>query len=300
MRLSLDKGVVVMKTKKIFLILAPAFLLAVLITIAVAVSSNSDMTTDKDPSEEVQIASVLEENSSTSKGDMKTHDVLGKTYWLMFDSIETTPTGLEWQLYKDDNGNEFRYDEYGNFIGMKYDTSYFEDGLPDPQEFTDDTFMDEEAIASAVALGREQFGERIDALTFRDVFQSSLGSKTVRYWQLLGEDDFVIGVTFFATYLGDGRLFGFGMPYYGDLESFDESLLQGVTRDSVMAYLDARTKELHGDRLIDWELTGDKVSLQRDKDGFFLEASVMANVHFDSEDMDDGGHTYRIRLPFEG
>ena len=260
--------------------------------------------------EETIAETVPEEIDEILEDGVRIHRVLGKSYRITFDKTERVPYydeegnmlyGGEHEVYKDENESEFRYDEDGNFLGVTFNPESFDNSVSmEHKEDPSHPFTDEDAIAAAEALGRDQFGDLFDRLSCRSVSKGDGGERYVRFYQLLGEEKFVNGIRFHVTYLGDGTLLGFGMPNCYSLRDFDESLLLGVTRDSVMSYLDARTKELHGDRLIDWELSGDKVSLQRDEDGFFLSASVMANVHFDSGDWDDGGHTYRIRLPFEG
>lgn len=251
--------------------------------------------------EECLSTEVSEESVPITEDGSFSHAVLGKTYRLEFSGTEPDPIGPDWEIYTDEEGNMFKYDENGNFLGVTFDPRSFDNSVSmEHKEDPSHPFTDEDAIAAAEELGREQFGDYFDRLNYHFVLKADTGERYVFFYQLIGEEQFVTGIHFHATYLGDGTLLGFAMPNCYSLMDFDESLLQGVTKDSVTAYLDSKTKELHGDRLIDWNLSGDKVSLQRDEDGFFLEASVMAHVHFDSGDWDDGGHTYRIRLPFEG
>lgn len=259
--------------------------------------------------EETIAETVPEEIDEILEDGVRIHRVLGKSYRITFDKTERVPYydeegnrlyGGEHEVYKDENESEFRYDEYGNFISVTFSPWNFEDGYPiDENGYSGPEFTDEEAIAAAEEVGREQFGEQFDKVTFYDIQRDGMGVINVSYLQLLGEDGFVTGIHYHASFFEDGSFFGCGMTNYGELEGFDESLLQGVTKDKIQSYLETQTKALHGDRLIDWS-GGDRVTLKKDQDGFFLYASVMAHVHFDSGDWDDGGHTYRIRLPFEG
>ena len=193
------------------------------------------------------------------------------------------PGGLNQEVYVDGEGNEYWFSEDNHFLGIIYSpdspelSEWYENGDSSASAFTD-----EEAIAAATELGREKFGEAFEKLSFRDVSTDCLGDKTVRFWELLGEDGFVIGNGFLATYVADGTLYSYAMPKLDDLEGFDESLLDGVTLEQIIAYVEEKTVELHGDRLVGWYFAVDgKVSLMKNSSGFYLRAPVMAIVRSD-------------------
>ncbi|MBQ6676856.1 MAG: hypothetical protein IJM71_02305 [Clostridia bacterium] len=213
------------------------------------------------------------------------------------------PGGLNRKVYVDGEGNEYTFSEDNHFLGVIYSpdspelSEWYEnaDGMPS-------TFSDEEAIAAASELCREKFGEAFEKLSFQKVYSDSLGYKTVQLWELLGKDGFVLGDCFIATYVPDGTLFAYSMPKLDDLKGFDESLLDGVTLEQIIAYVEAKTVELHGDSLVGWYFAVDgKVSLERNSSGFYLRANVMAEVRSDYDGFvsGDGGHAYDFPLPFD-
>ncbi len=212
------------------------------------------------------------------------------------------PGGLNREVYVDKDGNEYSFSEDNHFLGLIYSPD-----SPELNEWNENadgmssSFSDEEAIAAATELGREKFGESFEKLSSCDVFTDSLGYKTVHFRELLGEGGFVIGNSFIATYVPDGTLFAYSMPKLDDLEGFDESLLDGVTLEQIIAYVEEKTVELHGDSLVGWYFAVDgKVSLERNSSGFYLRANVMAEVRSDYDGFvsGDGGHAYDFPLPF--
>jgi len=212
------------------------------------------------------------------------------------------PGGLNQEVYVDGEGNEYWFSEDNHFLGIIYSpdspelSEWYENGDSSASAFTD-----EEAIAAATKLGREKFGESFEKLSLGGVSVDGLGNKTVRFRENLGEGGFVIGNSFIATYVPDGTLYSYSMPKLDDLEGFDESLLDGVTLEQIIAYVEEKTVELYGDSLVGWYFAVDgKVSLERNSSGFYLRANVMAEVRSDYDGFvsGDGGHAYDFPLPF--
>ncbi len=227
---------------------------------------------------------------------------IGRTVELEPDRKEIDPNGLCLDVFVDCYGSEYLFSEDNHFLGMIYSPN--SPDLHDWIEKSDESicsFSDEEAIEAATELGHTQFGEAFDGLTFRQVTTDGLGNITVNFWDLLGENGFVIGTCFFATYSNDGTLLSYGLPNYYDLKDFDESLLDGIKNEEIIADIESKSVELYGDRLIKWYLVSDgKVALKKNSSGYFLNATVISIVRseYDGSERGDGGKVYRYSLPF--
>lgn len=255
--------------------------------------------------EEIAVTQTLPDSESGSQeptNSVVTHELFGKTYRLYNNNDDSDPLNLLFTTYKDEDGNVFKYDELGNFVGITFNPESFDNSVSmEHKEDPSHPFTCEDAVAAAGELGEDQFGVIFEKLNTHYVYTDDSGEKTVWYYQFLGDDDFIVGIHFHATYLGDGTLLAFSMPNYGSLAGFDESLIQGADKVSIKSYLGLKTKELYGDDLIDWGI-GDpeQVSLVHDKDGYYLDALVTSRVNSSDGELLDGGIEYRIDLPFEG
>ena len=208
------------------------------------------------------------------------------------------------KTYTDKDGNLYNFNEDGIFVGMTYNPMTLDNSVSmEHKEDPDNPFTDEDSIEAAKKLGHDQFGEVFDRLSFRDIIADSAGVRTVRFWERLGEDGFVISNCFYATFFGDGTLLGYGMPTYANTLDFDDSLLSGVSKQWILSDIDLKTDDQYGDRLIRWYLAADDcISLEKDSSGnYYLSADVIAVLNSENgEEYSDGGRHYEYALPFEG
>ncbi len=132
-----------------------------------------------------------------------------------------------------------------------------------------------ERIASE-SLSKE-YGEYFPLMTHvNTVYHDYDGSYTVRFAQLLGKDGFVEGIGCNATVLPNGKVDAMHLVGASRLSDFDESLLDGMSREYVVATIEQQIRESFKGELPEYTLS--PISLLKIDGEFVVRTAAMVKV----------------------
>ena len=146
--------------------------------------------------------------------------------------------------YKDALGNTYDFAEDGTFLSYigSGDTADFRPALYYDKGIAPD-INEDEAVALAEKVAQEIFGEDFDKVKFESVEYNNFGEYHVQFYQRLGADGTLLGLTCDVTILADGRVFSLHMGNRAAFRELDESKYALVTKADV----EAPAKALYGE-----------------------------------------------------
>lgn len=224
----------------------------------------------------------------------------GEALSLTYSETMTKSDGTRKLLYLDGEDNEYYFNAEGEFVGMNMNiANYSAATLEAREKGTVQRITEPEAIAIAEETMKENFGSRIDGFELEEtISDDSDGSYTVFLVQRLGEGKFINGLRCHATVLADGTVYSCKMNDNA-IDGFDESRLNGFSREEITRDVGQRTKELYGESLESFEVDGfDLVNI----DGtYYIRVGVMSEIYFNGdgtgETYCDGGQMYLYEIP---
>ena len=163
----------------------------------------------------------------------RTVTLVGKTVTVKYvESCEWLGRDLK-DEYEDEDGNEYFFAEDGTFLSYigGSELSSFSSALYIDKGVAAD-ITEDEAIVIAEKIGKEVFGEAFDKVKLERVKYED-GIYRVYYEQRLGADGSLLGLSYHASILADGRIFGFSMSGVVALRDLDESKYELVKKEHV-------------------------------------------------------------------
>ncbi len=180
-----------------------------------------------------------------------------------------------------DNGNyNYIYDkDGGTFYGVVAAESEKSDYLEAIEAGRAKPLSDEERIeiarAAALSLFGAEYASFNDCTVFDDRITENETDCNVLLGRSLGEDDFLPGYACFARVEKDGRLTFLLMTDHKKLDGFDESLLDGLTKDSLYAYAEDKLTERYI-KIEDLSPTGIRLRRDGSRERLYIEAEFTA------------------------
>ena len=163
-------------------------------------------------------------------------EIDGKTVELQYKSTRQVEHRGKSDIYTDEAGNEYLYDEKGRFY------SYTNMDFGDLAFESLDAISDEKAESLAREYVQRYFGDILDGLTFEKVTCRN-GIAQVEFNKSLGKDGMFRGPTCYVDVRYDGVLGAISCASVRALEEFDEGLLDGVTEKVLFDYVVSCSKE---------------------------------------------------------
>lgn len=271
-----------MKIKKTLLILAVVVIAVALCVTAYAVL-DLDETKEKEEngSAETEVVRKLQQIEFT--GDVypdavksRKITVGGKELTVNYKYSETSDyfeayEGTRSDVYYDSDNNIYRFDTEGNLCTkieaddgiLRKDT----DSIREPLAESDYLRIAEEYM-------REVFGSDVDGYKYyRHYDRDSSGRYSVDFAKFVGEDDFAMVDICSVFVSADGEGIMCSKSPKNTLEGFDMSLLDGVTREDVMAFAEEEAKRVFGDYGIIELETSATIGLGCNESGYYLSIS---------------------------
>ena len=271
-----------MKIKKILLILAVVVIAVALCVTAYAVL-DFDETKEKEEnvSAETEVVRKLQQIEFT--GDVypdavksRKITVGGKELTVNYKYSETYDyfeayEGTRRDVYYDSDNNIYRFDTEGNLC-TKIEA---DDGiLRKDTDSIRESLAESDYLRIAEEYMREVFGSDVDGYKYyRHYDQDSSGIYRVYFAEFVGENDFAMVDICSVSVSADGEGIKCSKSPKNILEGFDMSLLDGVTREDVMAFAEEEVKRIFGDYGIlelEWS---ESVGLGSYEDGYSLGVS---------------------------
>lgn len=151
-------------------------------------------------------------------------EIDGKTVELQYKSTRSVAHRGKSDIYTDEAGNEYLYDEKGRFY------SYTNMDFGDLAFEALDAIPDEKAESLARDYVQKYFGDILEGLAFERVTCRN-GIAQVEFKKSFGKDGMFRGPTCYVDVRYDGVLGAISCASVRALEGFDESLLDGVTEE---------------------------------------------------------------------
>lgn len=238
----------------------------------------------------------------------KTYVINNKPIPLKYSESKIRPSGIKQDIYLDAGKNEYTFASDGNIASYAISDETFINSI---REYTGDykdtgkgkvsTLTEEIAIEIAEKTARETFGDKFDLVKFdSSLYDDNDGSYFVYFTQKLGDSGFIEGLYCDVSILPDGTVNYCSMGNYDELINFDTALLDGITKDGVYADLEEKTREMYGDKLVDFEIS-DNIRLFNENGTYYFSVCVSSDVNFDNglgidQVYYDGGQVYRYDL----
>ena len=270
-----------MKTKKLLAtIIAVIITIALCITVFAVLDIGGTNDTEKNASSETKIpesAPVIKIERNAFTGDVypdavKSRNVTidGKELTVNY-KYSNTFGGTRSDVYVDIDGNMFHFDTDGNLTGEfpVRDNTVKKNNGDDRKTLTEADY-----IKIAEDHMRSLFGSEVDGFKYLShSVTGSSGKYSIRFAKTIGKDGFVIAKTCSVSVSAEGKVTMCAKSANDPLEGFDMSLLDGVTREDVMAFAEEEVKRIFGDYGIlelEWS---ESVGLGKYEDGYSLSVS---------------------------
>jgi len=174
-------------------------------------------------------------------------------------------------VYLDSEGNMYHFDTEGNLC-TKIEA---DDGiLRKDTDSIRESLAESDYLRIAEEYMREVFGSDVDGYKYyRHYDRDSSGRYSVDFAKFVGEDDFAMVDICSVFVSADGEGIMCSKSPKNTLEGFDMSLLDGVTREDVMAFAEEEAKRVFGDYGIIELETSATVGLGCNESGYYLSIS---------------------------
>ncbi len=242
-----------MKNKKIVLITSAAAVFAATATASIYAAFNST------PVETIPDDNILEENLQTPVIQEETLDRTlfpiregaeavrmyeaedGKEEKLSYSYTRTITEDAKFDVYYDIHNNEYTYNAEGELLGVKNNIDVFK---ADEASGKAKKVTESEAEELARQYASKVVGDSFDGMKLFDVIKTDdCPFYTMRFKRTYGEGDFADSRFVTIDVAFDGRIMGCYMPGVESSAAFDGSLLEGVTREDVVAFAEAEAHE---------------------------------------------------------
>ncbi len=153
--------------------------------------------------------------------------------------------GTRSDVYIDADGNMFHFDTDGNFYGKQ---AVKDNTVKRENDENKKVLTEKDCIEIAENYMRATFGSEVDDYKYSShTYQEHNEKYWVDFKRYIGKDDFVlVGICTVAVY-AKGEVTLCTKSSNDPLEGFDMSLLDGVTREDVMAFAEEEVKRIFGD-----------------------------------------------------
>ena len=270
-----------MKIKKVLAVIVGTIITIVLCVTAFAVLDIGEAKdTEKNASSETKIlesAPVIKIERNAFTGDVypdavKSRNVTidGKELAVKY-KYSNTFGGTRSDVYIDAEGNMYHFDTDGNLVGQ---FPVRDNTVKKNNEDSRKTLSEADYIKIAEDHMRSLFGSEVDGFKYLShSVTGSSGKYSIRFAKTIGKDGFVIANTCSVSVSAEGKVTMCAKGAKDPLEGFDMSLLDGVTREDVMAFAEEEVKRIFGDYGIlelEWS---ESVGLGSYEDGYSLGVS---------------------------
>ncbi len=244
-----------MKTKKLLVLLTAVVLTLVLCITAFAVLDvGGTNDTEKDVQTETKVvenAPIMELKRNERTGDVYSDAV--KSRKVTIDGKELTVTykysntfrGMRSDIYCDDEGNMYYFDIDGIFYAKQ---AVRDNTVKRENAESEKTLTEADYIKIAEDHMRSTFGSDVDEYKYSShSVTGSSGKYYINFTRYIGKDDFVSVDICTVLVSAEGKVTMCAKSSNNPLEGFDMSLLDGVTREDVMAFAEEEVKRIFGD-----------------------------------------------------
>lgn len=265
-----------MKIKKILLILAVVVIAVALCVTAYAVL-DLDETKEKEEnvSAETEVVRKLQQIEFTGdvyRDAVKSRKITvgGKELAVNY-KYSNTFGGTRSDVYLDADGNKYHFDTDGNFYGKQVvkDITVKRENDENKKVLTE-----KDCIEIAENYMRATFGSEVDDYKYSShTYQEHNEKYWVDFKRYIGKDEFILVDICTVAVYAKGEVTLCTKSSNDPLEGFDMSLLDGVTREDVMAFAEEEVKRIFGDYGIlelEWS---ESVGLGSYEDGYSLGVS---------------------------
>ena len=178
----------------------------------------------------------------------------------------------EIDIYMDENDSEYRFDEFGNLVGIynneSQDTIIADDNV--------ECLSAEEAIEIATKDAEKNYGEIFEKFQYASYTIQDYGPIYVYFYIYHGADNFVLGESLIYSINESGGVSFSTLANVEEFKEFDETLLDGLTRSNVEESMRIQLFEKYGAELLSYEFG--EIQLTRIEDHYCLRSAV--TLHF--------------------
>lgn len=312
-----------MKKKQLLILFSTILILFIVIALSVFANIPTSDEVNKDVSKSISTVKtplpsaimISSDNYVIEEKNFISQDIITKKNYVIEDSIiqlkysnSTIKTsGITNDIYFDKDNNEYTFSSNDELISYSISNEAFVNSI---QKYTGDykeldkgktsTLSEQDAIKYAKRIAREYFGDKLDLVEFDSItHDNETNIYYLYFYQNLGADNFIKGIYCYVSILPDGTVNHCSMDNYDELINFDSSLLDDITKEVIYTDLENKTRELYGDKLVDFEIS-DNIQLFNENGLYYFLVGVSSEVDFEGNGVDgvynDGGQIYRYDL----
>ena len=232
---------------KLTVVLTIILALSLAASVSVFAVLNEKINNSNDQEKETVI--VIENLNSESIVQEETLKYINGNGVVLTLTLEETKVIGDRQLnkYIDVNHNEYTFDAKGNLISTEIYTPIY-DIVDDVTVTPEDNISKNEAKEIGEEYLKKLMGEDFDSYTFKDIFEYDL-SYNVRFETRFGKDGFINGPKCSVNVYKNGIIEGHNVGDTSFYETFDYSLLDGLTKEDVIGF---------AEKVVDEACTSDK------------------------------------------
>lgn len=212
-------------------------------------------------------AVVLSRKEPSSADDVR-HDKTvttpeGETLPLDYAGTEDMLNGDVVDKYTDQDGNTYSYNKDGKNTSYALNLDAYREKYYKYIDGEFDSIEEEKAVEIASAELESRYGEYFDDMSLIHVYQSEDdGSWHVYFAELLGEGDFIEGISCNAQVLADGTVAHSAIGGIPDFEGIGDEQVEGITFDRIAGDFEEELNEKYGDKFISFDI--DKIKLRNE------------------------------------
>ncbi len=187
-------------------------------------------------------------------------------------------------IYTDENGNEYSYDLSGNLVSFKLDSLTKDINTINAS----DLLSEEQAIEKAEEYAYALYGSEFNSYEHEwTVMNSDIHTYTFSFAKKYG---YAVGERCFIDICTNGLLFGCDLVDYQKFDDFDIGIIEDIPEQQLLDDIDEYVKCLYPDNLVDYDV--DSVNLKKLGDKYYLKAAIDITYRYNGDVLYDGQEYY--------
>lgn len=240
--------------------------------------SLTDLSPTHVPRDSVYEKSVYQKTSITP---VKLFSQNSDSISLTYSKSEISEGGNHADVYTADNGDEYKFNQAGEILSITASDQTFLSGIGNyvGDKPTTTALTEDIAIKIATRAAKSYFGSKFEHLEYDRIRKDETSQCFyVYFYQKLGEDGFVNGIHARVTVFPNGTVCDCSIENYEDLIHFDQSLLNTLSKETLLSNIDKQIELLYGDDVSDYTVLS--INLKNDNGVYYVEVKTKAS--FDS------------------
>lgn len=228
------------------------------------------------------VTAVVLSRKEPASADDPSHDKTvttpeGETIELDYSGTEDLLNGNAVDKYTDQDGNTYSFDKDGKNTAFTATLDSYRDVLYRYQNGEFESVEEERAVEIASDELSSRFPDYFPSMSLvRTRYAEDDGSWLVIYAELLGEGDFIKGISCNATIRADGSVDQAVLAGTREFEGIGDEQVEGITYERIVNDVESSFKDNFGDKLVSYEIMG--VSLKIVDGRVVVAATAMPEV----------------------